>query len=110
MLTPELAASQNTIWNRNCSTFKRVKSPAFFGLGGAVFKTCNSCRAKAWHRAHSTSQWVEIGLLHTDDYDHDHVAAASLSSSSSAAAASTSDYFGPEPEEEPEPEDPELEV
>ena len=110
---PVNAAMQNNLFDRKYSTCKRVQTPDLFNSAGIIYRTCNTCRLKAWRRVHPNREWFEYSQAHRaqhiySDGDQDDIRDSNsrllllLLSSSSAAAASTADYFGPEPEPEPE--------
>jgi hypothetical protein len=108
---PERATLENTLDPRRCSKCKRVKHSFEFITDGNVFRTCNSCRERAWLRTHPTSLWVNEVVNSTVFIRSSSAAAASAVnlSSSAAAVSSTDDYFGPEPEPEPESDEKEEE-
>ena len=110
-LMPEIVTRENAADNRTCSKCKRRQYAFKFITNGRIFKTCNTCRERAWLRTHPTSLWVDDAIrtyIPPDDSDTDNesviVFVSNLTSSSSAAAASSSvEYFVEEPEPEPEP-------
>jgi hypothetical protein len=44
---PEYATFHNTIFDIRCSKCKRTQENQFFVQNGRVYKTCNTCRARA---------------------------------------------------------------